>query len=224
MLETACLRSNDLWVAYLDGSDVEAEPRGLLCKHNCLRSSRIYLSRARRGPSIGSKDSVSQSTPLFDPALGPASEVWVRGSGHPSSARHLLLSTAVVQPIPQHVSAGSESQQLLSLAVSSKSSTNRADHVLIRCSFDPRSLRYSTSLESSACRHLDHKVWQGPYWSCESPSYLHAGDRTLIHSQGFYDPAKEFFIEPALTGISYSFSADGHYEEAYYRAIPNRTA
>ena len=29
-------------------------------------------------------------------------------------------------------------------------------------------------------------------------------------------------IEPSLTGISYSFTADGHYEEAYYRALANR--
>ncbi|KAL9107216.1 MAG: hypothetical protein Q9227_007840 [Pyrenula ochraceoflavens] len=29
------------------------------------------------------------------------------------------------------------------------------------------------------------------------------------------------FTEPELTGISYSFTADGHFEEAYYRAISN---
>ena len=31
------------------------------------------------------------------------------------------------------------------------------------------------------------------------------------------------FIEPSHTGISYSFTADGFYEEAYYRAVANRT-
>ena len=31
-------------------------------------------------------------------------------------------------------------------------------------------------------------------------------------------------FEPNLTGISYSFTGNGWYEEAYYRAIPNRTA
>jgi len=41
--------------------------------------------------------------------------------------------------------------------------------------------------------------------------------------KGFYDSSKEQFTEPALTGISYSFTADGYYEEAYYRAVPNRT-
>ena len=29
-------------------------------------------------------------------------------------------------------------------------------------------------------------------------------------------------FEPTLTGFSYSFTDDGHYEEAYYRAISNR--
>lgn len=38
---------------------------------------------------------------------------------------------------------------------------------------------------------------------------------------GFYDPADELLIEPALPGISYSFTADGHYEEALYRITSN---
>ncbi|KAI6805309.1 hypothetical protein KC367_g8000 [Hortaea werneckii] len=37
----------------------------------------------------------------------------------------------------------------------------------------------------------------------------------------FYDPLNEELIEPERTGISYSFTADGWYENAYYRAIPN---
>ncbi|KAI6808986.1 hypothetical protein KC340_g18299 [Hortaea werneckii] len=37
----------------------------------------------------------------------------------------------------------------------------------------------------------------------------------------FYDPINEELIEPSRTGISYSFTADGWYEVAYYRAIPN---
>lgn len=41
-------------------------------------------------------------------------------------------------------------------------------------------------------------------------------------SQGFYDAVNDKLIEPDLPGISYSFTADGHYEEAYYRAIANR--
>lgn len=42
--------------------------------------------------------------------------------------------------------------------------------------------------------------------------------------KGFYDPVKDEFIEPDRTGFSYSFTADGHFEEAYYRAIANRTS
>ncbi|KAL6710952.1 Reversal of tor2 lethality [Coniothyrium glycines] len=38
---------------------------------------------------------------------------------------------------------------------------------------------------------------------------------------GFYDPVNEKFTEPKHPGISYSFSTDGYFEEAYYRAIAN---
>jgi len=38
---------------------------------------------------------------------------------------------------------------------------------------------------------------------------------------GFYDPVKDVITEPSRTGISYSFTSDGYYEEAYYRAISN---
>ncbi|KAF1939956.1 hypothetical protein EJ02DRAFT_456407 [Clathrospora elynae] len=37
----------------------------------------------------------------------------------------------------------------------------------------------------------------------------------------FYDPVNEKFTEPKHTGISYSFTADGFFEEAYYRAVAN---
>jgi Chaperone for protein-folding within the ER, fungal len=40
--------------------------------------------------------------------------------------------------------------------------------------------------------------------------------------QGFYDPVKERFTEPAHTGISYSFTDNGYYETSYYRALSNR--
>jgi hypothetical protein len=43
-----------------------------------------------------------------------------------------------------------------------------------------------------------------------------------MNGQGFYDPVADKLIEPDLAGISYSFTADGFYEEAYYRSIPNR--
>ncbi|KAJ5320591.1 hypothetical protein PENANT_c033G07618 [Penicillium antarcticum] len=43
----------------------------------------------------------------------------------------------------------------------------------------------------------------------------------VITGPGFYDPLKDKLLEPNLTGISYSFDDQGHYEEAYYRAISN---
>ncbi|KAI9746213.1 MAG: Reversal of tor2 lethality [Claussenomyces sp. TS43310] len=45
----------------------------------------------------------------------------------------------------------------------------------------------------------------------------------VLTGPGFYNPVNDSFIEPAMTGISYSFTADGFYEEAYYRAISNPT-
>ncbi|KAJ5910885.1 Protein r.t1.c1 [Penicillium subrubescens] len=45
--------------------------------------------------------------------------------------------------------------------------------------------------------------------------------RNVLTGPGFYDPLKDQLLEPNLTGISYSFSADGYYEEALYRALAN---
>ncbi|KAK5138201.1 hypothetical protein LTR08_004896 [Meristemomyces frigidus] len=50
-------------------------------------------------------------------------------------------------------------------------------------------------------------------WSTKSNSTL--------TGPAFYDPLNDKLLEPALTGISYSFTADGHFEEAYYRAVAN---
>lgn len=44
---------------------------------------------------------------------------------------------------------------------------------------------------------------------------------TVFTGPGFYDPVDELLIEPALPGISYSFTEDGHYEEAMYRILSN---
>ena len=51
---------------------------------------------------------------------------------------------------------------------------------------------------------------------------IHTRTEQDLRKQGFYDPVNERIFEPALTGFSYSFTDDGHYEEAYYRAISNR--
>lgn len=50
------------------------------------------------------------------------------------------------------------------------------------------------------------------------------GSRLIMYKQGFYDPVNEKFTEPKHPGISYSFTADGYFEEAYYRAVANRTS
>ncbi|EMG46754.1 hypothetical protein G210_2990 [Candida maltosa Xu316] len=44
---------------------------------------------------------------------------------------------------------------------------------------------------------------------------------TVFTGPGFYDPVDELLIEPDLPGISYSFTKDGHYEEALYRVVAN---
>ncbi|ODV80767.1 uncharacterized protein CANTADRAFT_47055 [Suhomyces tanzawaensis NRRL Y-17324] len=44
---------------------------------------------------------------------------------------------------------------------------------------------------------------------------------TVFTGPGFYDPIDELLIEPDLPGISYSFTSDGHYEEALYRVKSN---
>ncbi|RMZ76747.1 hypothetical protein DV737_g4726, partial [Chaetothyriales sp. CBS 132003] len=47
--------------------------------------------------------------------------------------------------------------------------------------------------------------------------------KKVLTGPGFYNPVTDRLIEPELTGISYSFTADGFYEEAYYRAVANPT-
>lgn len=44
---------------------------------------------------------------------------------------------------------------------------------------------------------------------------------TVFTGPGFYDPVDELLIEPALPGISYSFTEDGFWEEAIYQVTPN---
>ncbi|KAL8952275.1 MAG: hypothetical protein Q9222_001806 [Ikaeria aurantiellina] len=45
--------------------------------------------------------------------------------------------------------------------------------------------------------------------------------RKVFTGPGFYDPVSEKMFEPSLTGFSYSFTDDGYYEVAYYRAGSN---
>jgi Chaperone for protein-folding within the ER, fungal len=46
--------------------------------------------------------------------------------------------------------------------------------------------------------------------------------KKVFTGPGFYNPVTDKLTEPTHPGISYSFTEDGHYEEAYYRAISNR--
>mgnify|MGYP001206500181 CR=1 FL=1 len=64
-----------------------------------------------------------------------------------------------------------------------------------------------------------NKTLTGPV----SPSSLreHVNQTSNNAFQGFYDPVGDNMIEPSRPGISYSFTSDGFYEEAYYRAISN---
>lgn len=50
-------------------------------------------------------------------------------------------------------------------------------------------------------------------WSSKS-------NKTLT-GEGFYNPSNDSMLEPALPGISYSFTSDGFWEEALFRAIAN---
>lgn len=45
--------------------------------------------------------------------------------------------------------------------------------------------------------------------------------QAVMTGPGFYDPVDELLIEPALPGISYSFTKDGYWEEAIYQVTPN---
>ncbi|EEQ91261.1 protein ROT1 [Blastomyces dermatitidis ER-3] len=46
----------------------------------------------------------------------------------------------------------------------------------------------------------------------------------VLTGRGFYNPQKDRFVEPSHTGISYSFSEDGFFEEAYFRAVSDATS
>lgn len=47
--------------------------------------------------------------------------------------------------------------------------------------------------------------------------------RSVVTGPDFYDPVADKFKEPKHAGISYSFSSDGYYEQAFYRSVPNRS-
>lgn len=81
----------------------------------------------------------------------------------------------------------------------------------------------------AARRHLDDQVAEGRNRPGAYTPRTADGDAEGCNRladdlllQGFYDPIKDRLIEPSHTGISYSFTEDGYFEEAQYRAIANR--
>jgi len=68
-------------------------------------------------------------------------------------------------------------------------------------------------LISTSCAQIDAQLVGT--WSTKSGK--------VLTGPGFYNSDNDSFIEPSHTGISYSFTADGFYEEAYYRAVANPT-
>ncbi|GME84893.1 unnamed protein product [Ambrosiozyma monospora] len=60
--------------------------------------------------------------------------------------------------------------------------------------------------------------------STDSPSIVgtwSSKSNTVFTGPQFYDPVDELLIEPALPGISYSFTEDGFWEMALYQVTPD---
>jgi Chaperone for protein-folding within the ER, fungal len=72
---------------------------------------------------------------------------------------------------------------------------------------------FGLSLVSSCTAQLVDGALAGT-WTTKS--------KTVLTGPGFYNPVTDRLTEPNHPGISYSFTEDGYYEEAYYRAISNR--
>ncbi|KAI9678279.1 MAG: Reversal of tor2 lethality [Caeruleum heppii] len=75
----------------------------------------------------------------------------------------------------------------------------------------PSLLLIALSLISVATAAIDQRLVGT--WSTKS--------NKVFTGPGFYDPVNDKLIEPELTGISYSFTQEGYFEEAYYRAVAN---
>lgn len=81
-------------------------------------------------------------------------------------------------------------------------------------------LYHSLAFGLSCFGYLPLAASQGTYPADLVGTWSSKSNKTVT-GPGFYDPLNDKLIEPERTGISYSFTADGHYEEAYYRAIAN---
>merc|ERR1711939_928378 len=91
--------------------------------------------------------------------------------------------------------------------------TSRTRHAMMILSIQP-ALVLSFAFAASLVRAQYDAALVGT-WTTKS--------KKVMTGPGFYDPVNDNLIEPELAGISYSFTSDGYYEEAYYRAISNPT-
>ncbi|PRT56466.1 Protein ROT1 [Wickerhamiella sorbophila] len=70
-------------------------------------------------------------------------------------------------------------------------------------------------------------IFTGSYGPWNTVDYLEGTWVTksgmVVTGPGFYDPLDELIIEPALPGMSYSFTKDGYWEEAIYQVTGNGT-
>jgi len=79
--------------------------------------------------------------------------------------------------------------------------------------------------------------WWSPVWAQQGGSQLPladnkgdlvgtwvSGSQSVVTGPNFANPMKFSFTYPKTTGVSYSFSSDGFFEEAWYKFTPNGTA
>lgn len=70
-------------------------------------------------------------------------------------------------------------------------------------------------------------IFSGSYGPWNTVDYLEGTwttkSGTVVTGPGFYDPIDELIVEPALPGMSYSFTKDGYWEEAIYQVTGNGT-
>lgn len=68
-------------------------------------------------------------------------------------------------------------------------------------------------------------IWQRSLVAANDAKQLYgtwsSKSNQVFTGPGFYDPVDELLIEPSLPGISYSFTEDGHFEQATYLVTGN---
>ncbi|KAF4556411.1 ROT1-like protein [Elsinoe fawcettii] len=82
-------------------------------------------------------------------------------------------------------------------------------------------MKATLALAVSAGSALLASVGAQGVWPKELVGTWSTKSKRTLTGPDFYDPVKDEFTEPERTGFSYSFTEDGFFEEAYYRAIAN---